>query len=515
METESEATSESSPLNPIRVETALSRYPVHMLAKKGEINIELNEKDERGESSLKWRVTYNTGFGRPGPLAYKLDTLIVNRKIEEARRPIPRMICLGSLREIAEQLELGGDTNCVKRALRQNASAFIIAKLRYKQPDGGLQTLEADFTRYSVVFKGERLPNGRTADAVYLILNDVYMQVINGAMTRPLDYDYLKELPPASQRFYELLSFPMYGALKYDRQRAKLAYSEFCTYAPQTRYVDWEHARKQMSKVHAKHRRSGYIAKVEFEPVIDGNGQPDWLMFYTPGPKATAEFRAFAKRGGSAPIEIEASPEANQNAQEQIPFDFRLPRQEKAPTKAKPPQVPEIPPIVAELIHRGVSDVTAIDLEQRYPTEFIQLQIEVFDWLKEKQDKKVSGSPSGYLVKSIEMKYSVPAKFIGKAEQRRRDEERRVKDRTEAEDRRRTQAEAARERAENEAVAAYRKALTPDELARHEAAAVAAASEELRDSLNSDYMTMFRKTMLGRITDEYIQQIIRKRMVDQ
>jgi hypothetical protein len=83
------------------------------------------------------------------------------------------------------------------------------------------------------------LPDGRAADAVYMILSDIYMQVINGATTRPLDYDYLKQLPPASQRFYELLSYPMYGALKHGRPRARLTYSECCTYAPQTRYFDW------------------------------------------------------------------------------------------------------------------------------------------------------------------------------------------------------------------------------------------------------------------------------------
>jgi hypothetical protein len=54
------------------------------------------------------------------------------------------------------------------------------------------------------------------------------MHVLNGAMTRPLDYDYLKSLPPAPQRFYELLSYQMYAALKYDRPRAKITYSAFC-----------------------------------------------------------------------------------------------------------------------------------------------------------------------------------------------------------------------------------------------------------------------------------------------
>ena len=67
-------------------------------------------------------------------------------------------------------------------------------------------------------------------------------------------------LQPASQRFYELLSFQMYGALKFARPRARLVYSEYCTYAPQTRYLEFDRVKKQMHKVHAPHRKSGYIS---------------------------------------------------------------------------------------------------------------------------------------------------------------------------------------------------------------------------------------------------------------
>jgi hypothetical protein len=66
---------------------------------------------------------------------------------------------------------------------------LINAKLHYKAADGTERRLEAGFTRYSVVFTGERLPNGKKADAVYLILNDPYWEVLNNAPTRPLDYD--------------------------------------------------------------------------------------------------------------------------------------------------------------------------------------------------------------------------------------------------------------------------------------------------------------------------------------
>src|SRR6185312_14876853 len=152
----------------------------------------------------------------------------------EAARPIPKIIKLGSLRDICRELGVseGENVNTIRKALRQNAFAGITAKTSYRLADGTLKTLEADFTRYSVVFTGEEMPDGRKADAVYVILNDIYMHVLNGAMTRPLDFDYLKGLSPAPQRFYELLSYRMYAALKNDRPRAKLIYSEFCTYAP-------------------------------------------------------------------------------------------------------------------------------------------------------------------------------------------------------------------------------------------------------------------------------------------
>ena len=214
---------ELSPPNPIRVETALSRFPVHRLAKHGNIAINITEKNEHGELSIKWEVDYSKNHGQPGPLAYKLDTLIINRRIEEAGRPIPRIIRLGSLRDICRELEMaetGGNTNQIKKSLYQNSLSGITAKIRYRRRDGTEHTLEAVFTRYSVVLTGEELPDGRKADAVYIVLNDIYMQVINGAMTRPLDYDYLRSLPPTPQRFYELLSFQVYAALKHNRPRA-------------------------------------------------------------------------------------------------------------------------------------------------------------------------------------------------------------------------------------------------------------------------------------------------------
>ncbi len=176
-------------LNAIRTETVLSRFPIHNLAKKGNLDIQIRETKENGELVLRWEVSYSSRYGEPRQLAYKLDTLIINRRIEEVGRPLPKIIRLGSLREICRELGLpeGGDAlNRVKKALLQNSSAYITAKIHYKGDDGLERSLEVADTRYGAIFTGEKLPDGNRADAVYATLHDFYREVLDTAPRRPL-----------------------------------------------------------------------------------------------------------------------------------------------------------------------------------------------------------------------------------------------------------------------------------------------------------------------------------------
>ena len=454
--------SELVPLNVIRVETALSRYPIHRLAKQGTASIEICEQSETGEVVVRWRVSHNSEYGQPGPLAYKLDTLIVNRRIEEAGRPIPKLVKLGSLHDICHELGLseGQSKINIKKSFHKNASAYITAKLRYKLADGQKKELEAGFTRYSVIFTGEELPDGRRADAVYLELSDRFMQVINGAQTRPLDYDYLKDLSPASQRLYELLSFQVYAALKHKRPRGKLTYSEFCTHAPLRRSFDKENVRCQMKRIHGPHLKSGYIASVELEQTTDRDGKPDWTMLYTPGPKARAEFRAFDKRGGPKTLEIEQSPPAVELVSHQV----------------------EPTPLEGELIARGVTPSTAAELVAAYPDETITAQVEHFDWLKAKHPKKITESPGGFLVKSIRQGYATPPGFETKARKAAREEAKREQERREAEARRLKEENRRRDHEAHARINAYLAKLTAEEQEHFDAEALKAAEPQLRAS---------------------------------
>lgn len=290
---------EKQALDIIRTDTVISRLPAHNLFGQGTVNIQINRKDAEGHTKLSWKVSFNSDVGEAGQLAYRLETLIINRRLDEAGRPVPTMIRLGSLNDICRELGInpsGANTNSVKRALQQNAGALISANLSYKATDGGHHKLEATFTKYSVAFRGDELPNGAKSDGVIILLNEQYRRVLNRAATRPLDFQYLKGLTPSAQRFYEIISFQMYAALKNRYDQAKISYSDYCAYSGQPRQMSAIEMNKRMYKIHHPHLKSGYITKVTYQPSRDLDGNPDWVICYVPGPRAALEFERFNRK---------------------------------------------------------------------------------------------------------------------------------------------------------------------------------------------------------------------------
>jgi hypothetical protein len=330
-----------APLSILRTETVLSRFPIHNLTKHGPVTIRIRRTNAHGELEVRWDVSYNEHYGPPGPLAYKLDTLVINQRLDALPRPLPTVLRVDSLRQIGALLDLndsGRQQAHLKRAFHQNASAYIVAKLRYRGRDGTERRLETGFTRYSVVWTGERLPDGTTADAVYLLLSEPYREVLNQAPVRPLDYTYLKLLTPTAQRFYELLSYKIFAALKHRQPHATLRYADYCLLAPQPRATDYDHVKKQMYKVHQRHLASHYLTQVRYDVTTDEEGRPDWLMQYTPGPKARAEYAAFIRQPGAAVAAALVSPD------EAAPEALAAPRTEERPTAPLPPQLATSPP---------------------------------------------------------------------------------------------------------------------------------------------------------------------------
>ena len=70
-----------APFEVVRTETVLSQFPIHTLSKKGKVEITFRKQEKDGVREIKWKVSPNAEFGEPRQLAYKLDTLVVNKKI--------------------------------------------------------------------------------------------------------------------------------------------------------------------------------------------------------------------------------------------------------------------------------------------------------------------------------------------------------------------------------------------------------------------------------------------------
>ena len=291
--TQSNPSSTETEIDPIRVELLSTEMPIHQLAKRGVAEIRILKRKRGGQIQVQWRVDYNLNVGRPGQLAYRLDTWVIKRRLSELRRPISRLVRIGDLRRIARELNHGGDTNAVRKAFNQNAATFIRAKITYRTKEGDEETLEGYFNRYNVFYRGHALPSGQRAETVYISLNDPYYGLLNKSNIRPLDFAYLRQLTPAAQRFYELISPKFYATIKNKYSTAWVRYLDYCQYAVQKPQSSRSRMQAQMAAVHRPHWRSGYIASVNYRLSPQNDGLLDWIIVYTPGPRARAEYRIF------------------------------------------------------------------------------------------------------------------------------------------------------------------------------------------------------------------------------
>ena len=78
-----------TPLRILRTETVLSRFPIHNLTTHGRVSIHLRHTNAQGDLDYLWDVSTSAHYGPPGPLAYKLDTLVINRILDALPRPSP------------------------------------------------------------------------------------------------------------------------------------------------------------------------------------------------------------------------------------------------------------------------------------------------------------------------------------------------------------------------------------------------------------------------------------------
>jgi hypothetical protein len=352
----------------ITIERNLLRFPFFSLStpiQKDQIYLEDEIDTLEGKVKITWRVSRNINYDLPGKLARKLHRAI-EKFINSLPRPISNPIRIGSFRDICEMISIkpsGQNITIVKATLSSLVLTGIEASgcFYLKDEDRYLKVGEGDdiFHLYSrVIYRGQKLPNGYTADAVYICLDDLYLRNLNAGYTAPIDWNFWERLKgEIPQRMYEILSLDVFLAFErkgreLQRQNPQASvkeilnilpqylgqisfekrYRSYCQYfpiVPQT--IRWR-ACQQLASAHSQFAKERYLYD---NPNMDPDtwqeipGEPqNWSIRYYLGQRALDEYQRAKRR--FLPVEEEPKPKHLPRSSRMLP----TPRQQNPDRKS-------------------------------------------------------------------------------------------------------------------------------------------------------------------------------------
>jgi len=283
---------------PVKLEINFLKNPFFVLSRK-QLRELLKKTIEMKKSQVgyedeheSWWVNPSAILGYAGPFDKKVFIMVQQLIIERGLPLEDPLIRLGSLRNICQYMKLadsGENKRLIKEALMRIAGAEIYTEntfylrrdRRFWQASG---SVGGYFHIWDVFWKGDRLPDGKRAECLYLYLNPPFILSLNAFYIKPIDFQYYEELEsPLAQRLYEILGLRFYG-LK-DSPYVKYRYSKLCQYLPLTRQAYLSLAKQQLASAHAKLKKTGFLAKVEWQEI----DERDWWILYHPGCRAQAE----------------------------------------------------------------------------------------------------------------------------------------------------------------------------------------------------------------------------------
>lgn len=392
----------------IKSEVNFVRLPFFALSRKDSsrrIETEYKESAERDGKKIEilWTVTANAKFGYPTPFdkkVHKAIEFIISRRSFPVKNPIDF-----SIYEICKLMNIsagsGRNYEMIKNALIRTTFAGIQSKGTFYSKNDK-RWIEDAFHLYDrIVFIGETLPNGNTAETNYLFLGDWYLKSLNSFYVKPLDYNFFLSLKSnVAGRLYEFLSLQFYGI---GGKPYTIDYRKLCQVLPITEQKYLSKAIQNLESAHKELIKKCFILKAEWHE------QPSWMIIYYPGRKAKEELK-------SAGTERQ--------------LEFELPMSsEKQVTDNKIERSQDESDIVGNLIKRGIIKTTAIKLSSNYLNEQIKRQIDIFDWLIKNKSPLVEKNPAGFLRKSIEENYQPPKEYLD--QQNRKDKKQKNEDRQE------------------------------------------------------------------------------------
>jgi hypothetical protein len=281
----------------IRSEVNFLRYPFFVLTTRDIHKIDRIEyQEERDDSAVYWKVSRNIDHTIPGPFDKRVYRAI-EEVIDKLPRPVSPLVRVGSVNQLCNVMGLsraGKDQKVAgiyKRMVKQSLKRISLTGVESenaffdKAHRRWVPRFEGAFNLFNVFFRGQLLPDGELADAIFLHLNPLYVASLNNFYVKPLDYEYMKNLrTPLTQRLYEVLGLRFRGLR--DSRYARYDYHQLCQILPITPQRSLKDAKKVLRPHHAKLQKTGYVAKVEWQ--ASQSKQP-WEILYWPGPKAKEE----------------------------------------------------------------------------------------------------------------------------------------------------------------------------------------------------------------------------------
>jgi len=477
-----------------RDELNLAEFPIALLA----------DRVPRGQKTLSFEdqhgrltVTGSDAYGLP--TAADADVIVALIYLTKTRNDFRDVKVDFSRYELIKLLKWSDDGRSYKR-LGESLNRWVGVSLYYNKcwwnnrikcyTDAAMHIVETIEIIDSEARGKAHLAGPNGSPPSYFIWNRTFLESCQADNLRQLDLDEYFSLESAiSKRLYRFLGKRFYLQRDWTFDRKEIAFERV---GLSRSYADVGKIKEKLQPAIAELEHIGWLRPLSREARYRRIDQGQWTIRFVRGSRACIALPEPSKQPDVA----------------EEPTVGNRPAPAAGSQRAQPTSGP--PHLVAELADRGVTRTTAEDLVQRHPAERIEAKLEVFDWLLEKQDKRVAKSPAGYLVKSITDDYVAPKGFESRAARQAREEAKRQADQQAAEDRRRQQEQEVRDQAEREAADAYLRRLTPAERTALEAEVLAQASPEVRQGYEAAAPARLRVGMLLGLVREHVAQELRR-----
>lgn len=357
-------------------EMNLAEFPFTLLsrrAKVGQNTIEVSQqvRDPRGRIvKQEWVVTGGDKYGLP--LAVDEDVYIALMQLYEETDFKEKRVFFSRYQILSmigkETSKKGYDR--IEGALNRLVSVTIVSKNAFWD-NNAKRYVSKIFHLFESADLYEEMPGRKKSDQQALPLSNVVMSEF---LFDSIKAGYIKNLntrlyfslrTPLSKRLYRYLDKKKYQKSIFEIELLKLA----ALLPIQDKYPS--QIRRRLDRVHAELMEKGFLKSVSYEKTKDRDKEK---VIYT----FPQMFLTGGKKG-----EVTTS-------------------------------------LKQKLIERRIAAPVAAKLVENYPDQRIEKQIEVFDWLVEKNSHSLGKNPPGFLRKAIEDNYATPSEYINEMGQRER-----------------------------------------------------------------------------------------------